>query len=100
MRIKNILSKINRRTLTNNTQRAALSLLQANGDWVSRKSLEKNISSVAARIRDLRKSQFGAFTVECSSASQLNKRGDRTAYFYRIQPSKVSKSQMQAIFDI
>jgi len=98
MNIKTALKNVNRRNFTNNTQKVAYRLLNADGSWVSRKDLERSVTSAAARIRDLRKDKFGAFSVECASASSLNRRGDRGTFFYRIRPTSVKKTQIQAIF--
>lgn len=100
MNIKTTLKTINRRKLTNNTQKVAFRLLNANGSWVSRRELEKTISSASARIRDLRKEQFGGFNVECASAPSLKKKGVRGTFFYRIEPSQVKKIQISKIFRI
>ncbi len=54
--------------------------------------------SAAARVRDLRKTQFGKFRVECSSAASLKKRGERNTYFYRIRPNTVTKRQVETVF--
>lgn len=95
---KQAITGVNRRQLSNNTQRVALRLLNANGEWVSRAELSRNVSSAAARVRDLRKGQFGGFSVDCASASSLNKRGDQNSFFYRIQPRSVTKTQIKTIF--
>ena len=100
MDIKRTIKSINRRKLTNNTQKVALRLLSAEGSWVSRKVLERTISSASARVRDLRKEQFGGFNVECASASTLKRRGDKGAFYYRINPTSVNKSQISKIFKI
>lgn len=100
MSIKNVLSSVSRSNLTNNTQRVALRLLKADGQWVSRRELERNISNVASRIRDLRKAEFGGFVVECASAAELNRRANPGAFYYRIQPSTVTKSQLATVFRI
>ena len=83
--MKNVVQKVSKIKTTNNTQSVARKLLMAKGEWVSRKQLGKIVNSPAARVRDLRKNQFGEFVVECASASTLNKKGGRTDYFYRIR---------------
>lgn len=92
-----MVSNINRRHLTSNTQKVAYKLLTARG-WVSRSELERHVPNATARARDLRKPQFGGFTVECAPAAVLGKRGDANSYFYRIPPKTVTKSKVQAIF--
>lgn len=96
--ITNILNNINTRKFTNKTQKAAYRLLRAKGGWVSNRDLMRTISNTR-RVRDLRLEQFGAFQVECASATDLNKKGENL-YFYRIKPSSVKKAQLSTIFDI
>ena len=96
--MSNLLSNVNRRQLATNTQRVAYRLLNANGEWVSRKQLETMVTSATARVRDLRKPQFGGFKVQCASAAELGKRGDNHTFFYRIPPRSVRKSQVTQIF--
>lgn len=98
MNLKNNLKKINTRNFTNNTQKVAYRLLNAEGSWVSRKQLERSVSSATARVRDLRKNQFGNFDVECASASSINKKGDKNTFFYRIHPKSVKKAQLDRVF--
>lgn len=98
--VKNIVAAIDRRKLTNNTQRALLSLLNAKTDWVSRSSIRVN--SASARIRDLRKAEFGGFNIECATATQLGrstrqKSGRQT--FYRLVPSSVTTTKVTKVFE-
>ena len=93
----NVVRNVNRRKLVNNVQKVLLSLVSAGNDgWVSRTSLR--VPSAAARIRDLRKAQFGGFEVECSSAIELNKAGRSVKTsrqtFYRIVPRTVTVSRL------
>lgn len=105
MRIKNKkviqkINKVNRRDLNSNTQKVFMRLVKADNDgWVARTSF--GIPSVTARIRDLRKSQYGSFTVECASAEDINKSGrskvtDNQTY-YRIVPSSVTETGLNRI---
>jgi hypothetical protein len=92
-----VVNKINRRKLANNVQRVLLSLVTAGNDgWVPRTSLR--IPSVGARIRDLRKPEFGGFEVECKSANDLNKTSrsvqTRRQTFYRIVPRSVTVTRL------
>ena len=92
-----VVERINRRRLANNVQRVLLSLVKAGRDgWVPRTSLK--IPSVGARIRDLRKSEFGGFEVECRSANDLNKSSKsvqtRRQTFYRIVPRSVTVTSL------
>ena len=100
MNIKTVLRSVNRRTLTNDTQKVAHKLLAANGDWVRRSELERVAGSAAARVRDLRKREFGRFKVDCEPASSLEKRGTKNTFFYRIRPKTVSKKQVETVFRI
>lgn len=111
--IKKLLASINRRKLKNNTQKVLFTLLTAKNEWVSRSSIR--IPSVGARLRDLRKPQFGGFKVECASANKLGKRtrtrtqltiqgpvatleNTRPTY-YRVNPSSVTLSNVTKIFE-
>lgn len=84
------------RKVTNNTQRVGLRLLVANGEWVPRSRLNR-VPSATSRVRDLRKSTFGSFRVECKNSDELNRSGKRT-YFYRINPNSVTRKQIQTLF--
>lgn len=95
--VKTTISKVK---TTNNTQNVARKLIMANGQWVSRKDLERVASSAAARARDLRKDEFGHFKVECKSATALKKSGNRTDYFYRIPPKSVTAQKVKTVFRI
>lgn len=93
--VKTTVSKVK---TTNNTQNVARKLIMADGQWVSRKDLERVASSAAARVRDLRKAEFGRFQVECKSAAALKKTGKRTDYFYRIPSQSVTTQKVKAVF--
>lgn len=109
--IKNLLASINRRKLKNNTQKVLLTLLTSKTEWVSRSSIR--IPSVGARLRDLRKPQFGGFEVECASASKLGKRTRMRTQtvnssaplervrptYYRVNPSSVTVSRVAKVFE-
>lgn len=97
--VKNLLAKINRRKLKSNTQKALFALLTAKNEWVSRSSIR--IPSVGARLRDLRKPQFGGFQVECTSASKLGKRSqeNRRPTYYRVNPSSVTFTKVSKVFE-
>ncbi|MAE87662.1 MAG: hypothetical protein CMB80_33320 [Flammeovirgaceae bacterium] len=92
-----VVRRVDRRRLANNVQRVLLSLVKAGKDgWVPRTSLR--VPSVGARIRDLRKSEFGGFEVECKTPSDLNKRGRSVKTsrqtFYRIVPRSVTVARL------
>lgn len=103
--VKTLVSRISRRRLTNNTQRALFALLTANEEWVSRSSIR--VPSVGARLRDLRKPQFGGFKVECASANRLERTeptGRRTQNrtrqtFYRLNPNSITLAKVSKVFE-
>ena len=84
------------RKLTNNTQKVGYRLLSANGEWLPRSRLT-DIPSGTSRARDLRKEEFGGFQVECKSSEALKRPGRKT-FYYRINPSKVTKEQIDTLF--
>jgi len=96
-----VLRRVNRRKLVNNVQKVLLSLVTAptQDGWVPRTSLR--VPSVGARIRDLRKAEFGGFQVECRSAIELNRvgRNGKTTRqtFYRILPRSVTVSSLSRV---
>ena len=100
MNMRNVLRVVRRNNLTNNTQKVAYKLLSANGSWVPRTELERIASSAPARARDLRKSQFGNFRVDCSPANVLKRTGTKHTFFYRIKPGTVTKQQVETVFRI
>ena len=94
-----IVNKINRRKLTNNTQRVLHSLLTAKGGWVPRSAFR--VPSPGSRLRDLRKNQFGGFVVECVSANDLNKKRNISTTrptYYRINPRTVTAASLEQAF--
>lgn len=98
--IMNLVKRVNKRLLTNNTQRALLALLTADTEWVSRTSLR--IPSVGARLRDLRKSQFGGFKVQCTTASKLarkTKGATSRQTFYRLDPATVTVNKVTKVLE-
>ena len=98
--VVNIVKNINRRNLSNNTQKVLWTLLTtSNKDgWVSRTSL--TVPSASARVRDLRKSEFGGFAVECARPGDINRRVRNGTHqtFYRIVPSSVTPSALKTVF--
>lgn len=100
--VKTLVARIDRRRLTNNTQRALLALLTAKEEWVSRSSIR--VPSAAARVRDLRKVQFGGFKVECASANKLKRRNQKGTVghrqtFYRLNPNSVTLTKVAQVFE-
>ena len=100
MKVNNVLKKVNRRKLTTNAQKVAYRLLTANGGWVSNRQLNQVANSATSRARDLRKEPYGSFTVQCKSASEINKRGTAWDFYYRISPNKVTLRQLETIFGL
>ena len=96
-----LFSNVSRRRLVNNVQRVLFTLINANtkSGWVPRTSLR--VPSVGARVRDLRKAEFGGFRVECKSAADLNvvSRAKSTSRqtFYRIVPNSVTVTGLNQV---
>ena len=99
--VSSVVSQVNRRKLTNNTQRVLLALLISKDEWVSRSSIR--VPSVGSRLRDLRKPQFGGFKIECVSANKLNRKTngviDNHQTFYRLNPSSVTPGRVAKVFE-
>lgn len=102
--VSQFLTRVNRRNLTNNTQRVLLRLLAADGEWVSagqlRQVVRSNSTSVdatTARVRDLRKAAFGGFDVQCASAAELNRDGGSRRFFYRLNISGLTTQQVARV---
>jgi hypothetical protein len=64
--------------------------------WIPRSQLGK-IPSAMARVRDLRKEQFGSFQVECKSSDDLKKKTSKRTFYYRIA-NRVTKKQLEKLF--
>jgi hypothetical protein len=97
--VQKMVKRIDRRQLTNNTQKVLLALLTSNTEWVARTSIR--VANVSARIRDLRKTEFGGFRVECATAKQAGKRVSTTGprqTFYRLATSTVTPQRVQRVF--
>ena len=100
--VKNVVSAIKRKACTNNTQRVLLDLIRSRSKdgWVSRTAI--NVPSVGARIRDLRKTTFGGFKIECATASDINRpvRKNMTGRqtFYRVVPNTVTVDSVWKAF--
>jgi len=100
--VRDFLTRVDQRNITSNTQRVLCRLLHANGGWVQGDDICQTVLSVAtnlteattARVRDLRKPQFGGFPVECRSARQLHRAGGQKVFFYRILPERVTVKQV------
>ena len=83
--------------ITNNTQRVGACLLSADGEWIPRSYLRR-IPSATSRVRDLRKIEFGSFQVECKSSDDLKRNTSKRTFYYRINPNKVTKKQIETLF--
>jgi hypothetical protein len=96
--IQTTIQKISENTkITNNTQRVGLRLLSAAGEWIPRSRLTK-VPSATARIRDLRKAEFGSFPVECKSSDDLSRKTSKKTFYYRINVNKVTQKQIEKLF--
>lgn len=98
--INKVIKNVNRRSLRNNTQRTLVALLSAKTDWVPRSALR--IPSVGARLRDLRKSEFGNFKIECTSATKAGIKTRKSTSvkrqtYYRISPDSVTLSKVTKV---
>jgi len=94
--VKTVLNQINRHSM-NNTQRVLMHLLNAEGEWVSRKSIR--VPSVGSRLRDLRKAEFGSFDVRCATAQELSKRSTNArSTFYAIEPRSITGDSVRQAF--
>lgn len=96
-RVKETVLKINTRKLKNNTQRALLALLRADGEWVSRRSLR--IPSAAARLRDLRKKEYGEFDVACNITTKNSPQFRTKGTYYRLNPKSVTLNRVLKVFE-
>jgi len=101
-KVSTLINKINPRKLQTNTQKVLYKLLSVGeNEWVSRSSIK--VPSASARLRDLRKPQYGSFVVECVTAKALNKRSKTTSTtkqtFYRINSSSITLNKVASIFE-
>lgn len=102
-KIGQIVNRVNRRRLRNNTQKVLLALLGAGGEWVARTSLR--IPSAASRIRDLRTLEFGKLDIECASAAELGvtrrsvKTKNPTYYRLNVASKALTVGKISKIFD-
>jgi len=95
--ISQIVSGLNRRSFTNNTQRVLHTLLTAPGDgWVTLAKLR--VPSAGSRVRDLRKEEFGEIEVECASATALGVRGGNNTFLYRVARRGLTATQVRRVF--
>jgi hypothetical protein len=105
--VRKFLTKVSQ-PFKSNTQRVLHRLLHANGGWVAGDDLAQvvQVSAVdlmeatTARVRDLRKPQYGSFKVECASARDLHRIGGVKRFFYRINPAKITTKQVARVFKV
>jgi hypothetical protein len=106
--VKQLVDQVDRRKLRNNTQKVLFALLTSSEESVSRSSLR--IPSVSARLRDLRKDEFGAFDLQVRTVEELNasaaKEGratrkvkDPRSTFYRLNPRTITLSRVSKVFE-
>ena len=97
--VRTLLSRIDRSKLQTNTQKVLYRLLNSENEWISRSTIK--VPSVGSRLRDLRKEQYGAFEVECTTARKLRKRtraATNHPTFYRLKSSSVTCKKVASIF--
>lgn len=92
--VRQTVKGIKNKSCKNNTQRVCLALLKSRTKWIAKSNM--SIPSVTARLRDLRKPQFGGFEVECIRAAKLNREGKDT--FYRLNPDSVTVDKLNKLF--
>ena len=95
-----IISQVDTKKLTNNTQRLFFHLLAANGEWVSSKKLNSMMRSVSQRISELRDPNFGGFSVQCKRATEIGLDGDRNTFYYRLVPRSVTVKKAKSLLRI
>ncbi len=79
---------LNRRHFTKNVQRVLFTLLTAEKHTVSRGALR--VPSATSRLRDLRKTEYGNFDIDCLT-------GTRTT-FYRLNTNNITLNQLRSVF--
>ena len=97
--VQEMIGRIDRRQLRNNTQRVLLSMLCSEEEWVSRRSLR--VPSVGSRLRDLRKEEFGGFDLRCATPSELERPVNsrtRGNTFYRLSPRSITVERISKVF--
>jgi len=98
--VYNFVKKISRNTLATNTQRALYDLVTAlnegDGGWIPLKKFR--VSSAGARVRDLRKPQYGQFDIRCRSASRLDRSGTRHTFYYKLAQRNLTVGQLRKVF--
>lgn len=98
--VDDFVKNINRRKLTNNTQRVLYSLLTAlregEGGWVPLNKFY--VSSAGARLRDLRKGKYGQFDIKCRSASRLERNGTKYTFYYKLGQRNLTTGQLRKVF--
>ena len=93
--ILNLVSKVNRRNL-NKTQKVLVQLLSAKGDgWVKNTVIGKPAPSA---LRHLRNEHYG-FDIQTSTASEVEKNGDRYTFYYRVNPKSVTLAKVKAVLN-
>lgn len=106
--VRQLVEQVDRRKLRNNTQRVLFALLTSNEEWLSRSSFR--IPSVSARLRDLRKDEFGAFDLQVRTVEELNASSAREgraavkvrnprSTFYRLNPRTITLSRVSKVFE-
>lgn len=95
--VQTLIKKVDRSRCSNNTQRALLALLTAKTEWVALNTVR--VPSAAARIRDLRKSDFGSFKVEVRRGTEMPTKTSANRTFYRIDPASVTVQRVRRVLE-
>lgn len=98
--VVNYINGLDKKSFTNNTQKALytlLSSLEDNDGWVPLSKFRVN--SAGSRIRDLRKNDYGGFNVVCRSASKLDRRGNKNTFYYKLIQKNVTVTKLKNIFE-
>lgn len=97
--IREFVTSLDRKSFTNNVQRVMHTLLLASisgKEWISTKSFRTR--SAAARLRDLRKEEYGGFDVRCKQASEIERNGSQYTYFYSVGASGLTLTKLRKLF--
>lgn len=95
--IKKVLETVSsKRRNMSNIQKVLLTLLQADGGWVSRTSFK--VPNATARIRELRNRED--LKITCRSASEMSKTRKASARdtFYQIDTSSLKRDDLNRLF--
>jgi hypothetical protein len=89
-----VVDSIQTRDCQNLTQKVLLTFLRSDKEFITRSSMR--IPNVGSRVRDLRKPEFGGFTVQCVRGERNPKGGYSTSY--RLDPQSVTLDRVKMAF--